>query len=182
MNGMILGIKRQVINRLFDEIVDFSGCALFIDTPIKRFSTGMRLRLGFAVAAFLDTEILIIDEVLAVGDLQFQKKCLGKMEEIGSEGRTILFVSHNMATLKVFCNRGVELNSGRIAMTGPMDEVIKHYLDLNNDESNLTSHYINESVASVDNKAELLEIYLTDSNGNQNRRINVERKRNQFIY
>lgn len=174
MNGMILGIKRREIDRLFDEIVDFSGCEVFLDTPIKRFSTGMRVRLGFAVAAFLDTEILIVDEVLAVGDLQFQKKCLGKMEEIGSEGRTILFVSHNMATLKVFCNKGVELNSGRIVLTGPMDEIIKHYMDLYSDESSLTSHYVNESVAADDNKAELLEIFLADADGNRITRINVD--------
>jgi len=181
INGMIIGIKRQEINRLFDEIVDFSGCELFLDTPIKRFSTGMRVRLGFAVAAFLDTEILIVDEVLAVGDLQFQKKCMGKMEEIGSEGRTILFVSHNMATLKVFCNKGVELNSGRIVKTGPMDEIIKHYMDLNSDESSLTSHYKTESVPAVADKAELLEIFLADADGNHISRINVNQGFNIHI-
>lgn len=174
MNGMILGINRQKIKRLFDDIVDFSGCALFIDTPIKRFSTGMRMRLGFAVAAFLDSEILIVDEVLAVGDLQFQKKCLGKMEEIGSAGRTILFVSHNLATLKVFCKKGIELSSGRIAMMGPMDEIIKHYMDMNSDDNNLKSHYINDSISSVNNKADLLEIFLSDHNGIQNTRVNVD--------
>ena len=174
MNGLIHGMNKNEIKRQFDEIIDFSGCALFIDTPIKRFSTGMRMRLGFAVAAFLDADILIVDEVLAVGDLQFQKKCLGKMEEISSEGRTILFVSHNMATMNVFCKNGIELSSGRITMMGPVDEIIKHYMDLNSDDNSLTSHYINESIVSINNKADLLEIYLTDSDDNQTTRINVD--------
>ncbi len=176
LNGAILGMKHHEITARFDDIVDFSGCGLFVDTPIKRYSIGMRVRLGFSVAAFLDAEILIVDEVLAVGDLQFQKKCIGKMEEIGNEGRTILFVSHNMATLKVFCNKGIGLNSGAISSIGQIDDVIKHYIEMNSDKSRLIGHYMNQSddIVNSNNKAELLKIYITDSNNEKNSIINVD--------
>ena len=176
LNGAILGMKQNEITARFDDIVDFSGCGLFVDTPIKRYSTGMRVRLGFAVAAFLDAEILIVDEVLAVGDLQFQKKCVGKMEEMGNEGRTILFVSHNMATLKVFCNKGIGLDSGVISSFGQIDDVIKYYIQTNSDESRLNGHYKNQStdIINSNKKAELLEVYVTDSFGEKNSVINVD--------
>ena len=113
LNGAILGMTRKEITRKFDEIVDFSGVEKYIDTPVKRYSSGMYVRLAFAVAAHLESEVLIVDEVLAVGDLEFQKKCLGKMDDVSSgEGRTVLFVSHNMASIKQLCNKGIFLDKG----------------------------------------------------------------------
>lgn len=128
MNGTILGIKKHEINRIFDDIIDFAGCSLFVNTPIKHFSTGMRMRLGFAVAAFMNPEILIVDEVLAVGDAEFQRRCLGKINEITSHGnRTLLFVSHNIATVKNLCNKGVLLRNGRLHMYSNIDDVVAAY-------------------------------------------------------
>ncbi len=112
LNGAILGMSRQEIRSKFDEIVDFSGVEQFIDTPVKRYSSGMYVRLAFAVAAHLEPEILLVDEVLAVGDAQFQKKCLGKMGDVASEGRTVLFVSHNMIAIQSLCQRTLWLESG----------------------------------------------------------------------
>lgn len=130
-NGSLLGMKRKEIENKFDEIVDFSGVEKFLDTPLKHFSSGMQLRLAFAVAAFLEPEILIIDEVLAVGDAEFQKKCLGKMEDVSKSGRTILFVSHNMGTLSFFCKKGVYLKEGRVQFIGEMGKSIDNYLNEN---------------------------------------------------
>ena len=128
LNGAILGMSRAEIRRKFDEITDFSGVERFLDTPIKRYSSGMYTRLAFAVAAHLEPEILVVDEVLAVGDAAFQKKCLGKMEEVStSEGRTVLLVSHNMAIISSFCNVGVYLKDGRIHMLGAMQDTITCY-------------------------------------------------------
>jgi lipopolysaccharide transport system ATP-binding protein len=121
LNGAILGMSRQEIDRKFDEIVDFSGVEKFIDTPVKRYSSGMYVRLAFAVAAHLEPEILVVDEVLAVGDAEFQKKCLGKMGEVAKEGRTVLFVSHNMAAVNNLCNRGMVLREG--TMDTPVMEI-----------------------------------------------------------
>lgn len=127
-NGSILGMKKREITARFEEIVDFAGTEKFLDTPLKHYSSGMQLRLAFAVSAFLEPEILAIDEVLAVGDAQFQKKCLGKMEDITRSGRTILFVSHNMAAVEKLCDRAILLDSGRIQSEGPSGEVIPLYL------------------------------------------------------
>lgn len=127
LNGAILGMGRGEIKRKFDEIVDFAEVEKFLDTPVKRYSSGMYVRLAFAVAAHLEPEMLIVDEVLAVGDAQFQKKCLGKMEEFGREGRTVLFVSHNMASVQALCTRGIVLCKGRIDFDGPSDKSISHY-------------------------------------------------------
>ncbi|AZA81735.1 ABC transporter [Chryseobacterium lactis] len=128
LNGAILGMNRKEISRKFDEIVDFSGVERYIDTPVKRYSSGMYVRLAFAVAAHLESEILIVDEVLAVGDADFQKKCLGKMGDVTKgEGRTILFVSHNMTAIKELCNTGILLNQGQMAYTGKMLETIIEY-------------------------------------------------------
>jgi lipopolysaccharide transport system ATP-binding protein len=127
-NGSLLGMKRKEIETRFDEIVDFSGVEKFLDTPLKHYSSGMQLRLAFAVAAFLEPEILVIDEVLAVGDVQFQKKCLGKMEDVSKSGRTILFVSHNMASLKALCSRGIVLERGAKSYDGSIDGAVKQYL------------------------------------------------------
>jgi len=128
MNGSILGMKRKEILRNFDAIVDFSGVEKFIDTPLKHYSSGMQLRLAFAVAAFLENEILIIDEVLAVGDAEFQKKCIGKMEDISTSGRTLLFVSHNIAAVQNLCNKGLVLNKGSVQYFGNISESIHQYL------------------------------------------------------
>jgi lipopolysaccharide transport system ATP-binding protein len=128
LNGAILGMSRSEIGRKFDEIVDFSEVEKFIDTPVKRYSSGMYVRLAFAVAAHLDSEILIVDEVLAVGDSAFQKKCLGKMSGISHEGRTVLFVSHNMAAIKSLCNRAILLNAGKVAFEGDVSTVLSQYL------------------------------------------------------
>lgn len=129
LNGSILGMSRQEIRNKFDEIVDFSEIEKFLDTPVKRYSSGMYVRLAFAVAAHLEPEILIVDEVLAVGDAQFQKKCLGKMEEVGREGRTVLFVSHNMTAVLGLCEQGVYLDQGRIMAIGKVSDVVSGYLN-----------------------------------------------------
>ncbi|MBK9712998.1 MAG: ATP-binding cassette domain-containing protein [Kouleothrix sp.] len=128
LNGTILGMKRAEIERKFDEIVAFAEVERFIDTPVKHYSSGMYLRLAFAVAAHLDPEILIVDEVLAVGDAQFQKKCLGKMEDVARQGRTVLFVSHNMAAIRTLCTDAILLRAGQIELAGPTEQVISHYL------------------------------------------------------
>jgi lipopolysaccharide transport system ATP-binding protein len=128
MNGSILGLKKREIEAKFDEIVDFSGVEQFIDTPLKHYSSGMQLRLAFAVAAHLEPEILVIDEVLAVGDAEFQKRCLGKMDEVSRSGRTVLFVSHNLGLIQSLCSKGILLIEGRIESVGKIDEVTRTYL------------------------------------------------------
>lgn len=128
MNGTILGMKKREIDAKFDEIVAFSEIEKFIDTPVKRYSSGMYVRLAFSVAAHLEPEILLVDEVLAVGDAAFQKKCLGKMGEVAQAGRTILFVSHNMAAVKSLCGRGVCVENGRVSAPLPVDEAVERYL------------------------------------------------------
>jgi lipopolysaccharide transport system ATP-binding protein len=129
LSGAILGMRRAEIVRRFDEIVDFADIGQFIDTPLKRYSSGMKVRLGFAVAAFLEAEILIIDEVLAVGDAEFQKKCLRKVSEIGQRGRTILFVSHSMPSILRLCDRAILLDHGHVIAEGPTSSVVHHYLE-----------------------------------------------------
>lgn len=127
LNGAILGMSRREINSKLDEIVDFSGCEAYLDTPVKRYSSGMKVRLAFAVAAFLEAEILIIDEVLAVGDGEFQKKCLGKMNDVASQGRTLLFVSHNMGLISSLCSRVVVMEQGGVAYDGPVANGVLTY-------------------------------------------------------
>ena len=129
MNGAIMGMSKAEISKKLDEIIDFSGCERYIDTPVKRYSSGMTVRLGFAVAAHLDPEILVVDEVLAVGDAEFQKKAIGKMQEVSrGEGRTVLFVSHNMASIRSLCNNGVLLENGKVRYTGSIESVVNEYL------------------------------------------------------
>ncbi|WP_288374851.1 polysaccharide ABC transporter ATP-binding protein [uncultured Chryseobacterium sp.] len=141
LNGAILGMTRKEITRKFDEIVDFSGVERYIDTPVKRYSSGMYVRLAFAVAAHLESEILIVDEVLAVGDAEFQKKCLGKMNDVTrGEGRTILFVSHNMTAIKELCTSGILLHQGQIAYSGDILDTIAEYQK----SSEKQSSYIHE--------------------------------------
>jgi lipopolysaccharide transport system ATP-binding protein len=131
LNGAILGMTKAEIRSKFDEIVAFSGVEKYIDTPVKRYSSGMYVRLAFAVAAHLEPEILIVDEVLAVGDAEFQKKCLGKMKDVSSQGRTVLFVSHNMAAVKSLCNRGILMERGKVVFAGSADETVEHYMRIN---------------------------------------------------
>jgi lipopolysaccharide transport system ATP-binding protein len=128
LNGTILGMRKKEIDRKFDEIIDFSGVEKFIDTPVKRYSSGMKVRVAFAVAAYLEPEILIIDEVLAVGDVRFQKKCLNKMQDVGQAGHTVLFVSHNMPAVTRLCNRTILLHEGSVLQDGPSREIVGVYL------------------------------------------------------
>ncbi len=137
LNGAILGMSRSEIRKHFDAIVDFAEIEKFLDTPVKRYSSGMYVRLAFAVAAHLEPEILIIDEVLAVGDAQFQKKCLGKMEDVSmNEGRTVLFVSHNMAAIKSLCTKGMVLEKGSVAAVSNIENVVSYYLSGNTEMQN----------------------------------------------
>jgi lipopolysaccharide transport system ATP-binding protein len=130
LNGAILGMRREEINRKFDEIVEFSEVSKFIDTPVKRYSSGMYLRLAFAVAAHLEPEILVVDEVLAVGDAEFQRKCLGKMSDVAQEGRTVLFVSHNMSAILRLTQETIVLDHGMVAMRAPTPEAVDAYLNM----------------------------------------------------
>ena len=160
LNGAILGMRKHEIKRKFDEIVDFSGVERYIDTPVKRYSSGMYVRLAFAVAAHLESEILIVDEVLAVGDYEFQKKCLGKMDEVSKgEGRTVLFVSHNMAAIKSFCKKGFLLSNGQMVFNGSSFDAVNKYSNFgkkfqfdNSKENNSTEKY-----------AQLRECYVCDN-------------------
>ena len=129
MNGAIMGMTRHEISRKLDEIIDFAGVARYIDTPVKRYSSGMTVRLGFAVAAFMEPEILVVDEVLAVGDAEFQKKAIGKMQDVSKgEGRTVLFVSHNMGAVKNLCTKGIVLQNGKVVFAGGVDATVNHYM------------------------------------------------------
>lgn len=151
MNGAILGMNKSEVSSKIDEIIEFSGCERYIDTPVKRYSSGMKVRLGFAVAAHLDPEILVVDEVLAVGDAEFQKKAIGKMREVSrGEGRTVLFVSHNMASIKKLCKSGILLENGQIAFQGNVSDTIATYLSSSDDEDNENPttriHTLNHSI------------------------------------
>jgi lipopolysaccharide transport system ATP-binding protein len=169
LNGAILGMRKKEIDRKFDEIVDFAGVERYVDTPVKRYSSGMYVRLAFAVAAHLESEILIVDEVLAVGDAEFQKKCLGKMDEITKgDGRTILFVSHNMMAIKQLCNKALLLDEGTILMNGETNNVIQSYLG----SDIMHRPYIelnNQNKSGFSQKVKLKKIWITD-NGNEIRR------------
>jgi lipopolysaccharide transport system ATP-binding protein len=140
LNGAILGMRKAEIVSQFDEIVAFAELEKFLDTPVKHYSSGMHVRLGFAVAAHLNREILIVDEVLAVGDMAFQKKCLGKMSEVSRVGRTVLFVSHNMAAVENLCRRGIVLNGGKIAFEGTAKEAVLDYLGRVSGSRDSTGH------------------------------------------
>jgi lipopolysaccharide transport system ATP-binding protein len=174
LNGSILGMKRAEILSKFDEIVDFAGVERFIDTPLKHYSSGMQLRLAFAVAAFLQNEVLIIDEVLAVGDAEFQKKCLGKMEDVSKSGRTVLFVSHNLYALNQLCEKSIILENGQLIKTGKTEKLINHYLHFihGSDQSNsknivIANNSLNftlQPVSSIDsNKLEFTLTLLCDN-------------------
>lgn len=164
LNGSILGLKRTEIVSKFDEIVEFSGVEKFLDTPLKHYSSGMQLRLAFAVAAHLEPEILVIDEVLAVGDAEFQKKCMGKMDEVSRSGRTVLFVSHNMAAIKKLCSKAVVLKAGQVLFHGSTDDAITTYLDENsslNEEGEIPA----EALSYKSDKVRLRKVVLVDAQG-----------------
>lgn len=164
LNGAILGMTKKEINEKFDEIVDFSGCKMYVDTPLKRFSSGMRVRLGFAVAAFLEPEILIVDEVLAVGDAEFQKKAIGKMKEISKGGgRTVLFVSHNMISVKALCTKAVLMDNGQVVSIGEVDGIINQYMALNA-ESVKPEFIYDENVIIGNDQARLLSMNVSSKN------------------
>lgn len=168
MNGSIMGMTRQEITRKLDEIVDFAGVERYVDTPVKRYSSGMTVRLGFAVAAFLEPEILVVDEVLAVGDAEFQKKAIGKMQDVSKgEGRTVLFVSHNMAAVKMLCNNGIVLNNGTIDMVGAINECVERYIS--NAQSEIRSHCViteknRQGNGLYSRKIEIVEVWLNNAN------------------
>ena len=159
LNGTILGMRKSEIDTKFDEIVDFSGVEKFLDTPIKRYSSGMKVRLAFAVAAHLEPEILVIDEVLAVGDQEFQTKCLGKMQDVAGSGRTVLFVSHNMAAVESLCGRGILLRNGMISTIGEVQDVTRAYLN----PTNVADQDMQGAYASNDGL--IREVRLLDGNG-----------------
>lgn len=163
LNGTILGMTRKEINEQIDEIIAFSGVEKFINTPVKRYSSGMYVRLAFAVAAHLNPEILIIDEVLAVGDAEFQKKCLGKMNDVANSGRTVLFVSHNMGAINALCNRCVFLEKGELKYTGDTQEAIRRYLQ-NPDHQNYSIK--NHPTRSGNGNIRIEEIVITDKEYN----------------
>lgn len=164
LNGAILGMSKLEIRSKLDEIVEFSGCARYLDTPTKRYSSGMTVRLGFAVAAHLEPEILIVDEVLAVGDAEFQKKCIGKMQDVASHGRTVLFVSHNMASVANLCSRGLMLRNGQVSMIGDIESVISEYMAEANDIS-ARIHFENAEMAPGDNIARIQSVEVLDESG-----------------
>ena len=163
LNGAILGMTKKEITAKLDEIIAFSGCERYIDTPTKRYSSGMTVRLAFAVAAFLEPEILVVDEVLAVGDAEFQKKAIGKMQDISKgDGRTVLFVSHNMSTINSLCKNSIMLENGRIFKTGPTSEIIPYYLSSSQSEAMIPMViYENDNLK----KLQIVEAKLIDNSG-----------------
>ena len=168
MNGSIMGMRRDEINRKLDEIVDFAGVERYIDTPVKRYSSGMFVRLGFAVAAFLEPDILVVDEVLAVGDAEFQRKAIGKMQDVSrGEGRTVLFVSHNMAAVKSLCTRGIVLENGMMTYDGSVEEAVLHYMD--HHEAPVGGRIID----CIKSKKSWLNITKIELNGTENRESTI---------
>jgi len=163
LNGAVLGMKKNEIDHKFDEIVDFSGVEKFLDTPVKRYSSGMRVRLAFSVAAHLEPEILIVDEVLAVGDAEFQKKCLNKMQEVAKDGKTIIFVSHNMQALIKLCSRAILLEEGRIVNDGPAHKVVTSYLK-SDTETSASREWKDPSKAPAGDVARLHAVRVVDKN------------------
>lgn len=162
LNGAILGMRQREISNKFEQIVEFAEIGQFIDTPVKRYSSGMYVRLAFSVAAHLESEILLVDEVLAVGDLSFQRKCLGKMEDVSASGRTILFVSHNMAAIDNLCTRALVLRNGRVDFHGSVSEGVQHYLTYFSQES---GNNLENAERSGDGRARITDVWFSDSEG-----------------
>lgn len=178
LNGAILGMSRAEVRRKFDEIVDFAGVEKFLDTPVKRYSSGMYVRLAFAVAAHLEPEILIVDEVLAVGDSEFQKKCLGKMEDVGKEGRTVLFVSHSMVTMKQLCQHCLVLDSGKILFSGNTEYAILKYLSEGQERTYFDS---SNNAPAGDSFAAIKKIKIIDQKLELKNQINVTERIGIYI-
>jgi lipopolysaccharide transport system ATP-binding protein len=163
LNGAILGMTKTEIREKEEEIIEFSGCQLYVDTPVKRYSSGMRVRLAFAVAAHLEPDILVVDEVLAVGDAEFQKKAIGKMKDIsGNDGRTVLFVSHNMAAVKSLCTRGIVLENGTSVFEGTAEESVDYYLSQNNSVGNIKKWDVENAIG--ENGIKVLEFSVLNKN------------------
>lgn len=171
LNGAILGMTRAEIERKYDEIVDFSGVEQFLDTPIKHYSSGMKVRLAFAVAAHLEPEILIVDEVLAVGDAEFQRKCLGKMQDVAGSGRTVLFVSHNMGMITSLCHRGMLLEAGKLALDGTTSDVVLGYY--NRGRSSPHTVDFTNGQRPGDHFATLIQAYVADLDNNHITHIDI---------
>ena len=171
MNGSIMGMTRTEINRKLDDIVEFAGVERYIDTPVKRYSSGMTVRLGFAVSAFLEPEILVVDEVLAVGDAEFQKKAIGKMQDVSrGDGRTVLFVSHNLGAIKNLCERGVVLNNGELVFDGNVDEAVEFYLqDVGNGEEG-------RIVDAITYRKDYISIASIEINGSESNRQTINKR------
>lgn len=163
LNGAILGMSKSEIRSKFDEIVAFSGVEKYIDTPVKRYSSGMYVRLAFAVAAHLEPEILIVDEVLAVGDAEFQKKCLGKMKDVSNQGRTVIFVSHNLVAVKSLCKRGILMERGGITFMGSADETVEHYMKVNAAQLNPSISFSNPDIAIGNELIKIKSVYVEPS-------------------
>ena len=164
LNGTILGMTKSEIDKKFDQIIDFSGVEEFIDTPVKRYSSGMKVRLAFSVAAHLEPEILLIDEVLAVGDLEFQRKCLGKMEEVSQSGRTILFVSHNLDSVLNLCGRAILLENGQIVSMGETKEIVNQYIQQGYETMSIRK-IAERTDRRGDGQIRFTSIHLVDDNG-----------------
>jgi len=178
LNGMIHGMTKAEIKNKFDEIVDFSGIERFIDTPVKRYSSGMNVRLGFAVAAHLEPEILIVDEVLAVGDVEFRQKCMGKMQDVSDGGRTVLFVSHRMSAIRELCQSGILLEAGKIVHRGPIDEVVDKYLASSSSDQNVNEDILPRMHYYDNTELEIYRIEMLDTDG----RMISAPKMNQDFY
>lgn len=164
LNGAILGMKKTEIDRKFDEIIAFAEIEKFVDTPVKRYSSGMYMRLAFAVAAHLEPEILIVDEVLAVGDVAFQKKCLGKMGSVAKDGRTVLFVSHNLPAVVRLCDRAILLDAGKLVLDGPTQKIVSNYLS-SGLTSNATKEWTNENARPGGEVARLCAVRVRNKDG-----------------
>jgi lipopolysaccharide transport system ATP-binding protein len=173
LNGSVLGMKRREIQSRFDEIVEFSGVEQFIDTPVKRYSSGMSVRLAFSVAAHLEPEILLVDEVLAVGDAEFQRRCLGRMEDLSESGRTVVFVSHQMQAVSQLCDRAVMLEKGEITLDGPSGDVVAEYLQVVGGSS--SERVWLEDEAPGDDLARLLAVRVVDEDGRVASGVDVRR-------
>jgi lipopolysaccharide transport system ATP-binding protein len=174
LSGSILGMQRSEIRRRFDEIVGFAGVEQFLDTPVKRYSSGMQVRLGFAVAAHLEPEVLLVDEVLAVGDAAFQAKCLGRLEEIGGEGRTVIFVSHSMPSIQRLCTRAMLLDEGAVVTQGTTSEVVHDYLDSGLGQSH-ERYWLTPAAAPGDAVARLRSVRVLDHEGTASAEIDIRR-------
>jgi lipopolysaccharide transport system ATP-binding protein len=173
LNGSILGMKRREIQRKLPDIIEFSGIDKFIDTPVKRYSSGMGVRLAFSVAAHLEPEILLVDEVLAVGDAEFQQRCLGRMESFSGTGRTVLFVSHNMQTINQLCDRTIWLDGGTVMEDGNSAEVVTHYLHSTSYASSASMSFPDDESAPGDDLVRLLAVRVVDEDGNDVETVDV---------